>query len=542
MNRLVTIPEDAGIHIKTAGTKGDKYVYKYTKYFRNADGKSRNKAKIIGKCSATQGKMTPNNNYFEFYKLDPLLAEISYWDFGYSYLVLKVCREMGLMDCLSTTFGERAMDIVVVAAYIIREGNAMDGIDDWLQRNFFEKFDRLLTSQSVSKIFAAITATQTNAFFVNWVKAALKSGSVCYDVTSISSYAQEMISVERGYNRDGDNLAQYNLGIFCDEINKTPLYYNRYNGSLTDKTNLSYVLANAKAVGIKRVKMILDGGFWSAECFANLHSLCEAFTVGMPAHLKDSERILSAHIGKVEKYENELSNQQIYCVPIEAEIHGVQGKVLLFYDPLNHFHLCGELSNYIAKLKAELTKLKRYPQKQLERYTPYFSLTKTDTGFDFAVDANKIEDLRKSKGYFLLFSTDVDSPPERILEHYRAKDSAEKLFAQIKVDMAGNRSRTHNEQTTDGKTFVTFIACVIRSHLLYCLKQYIVDKSTSLKKILNQLSNISIISSQGIYRFAKALTKGQKEILAAFKLTDDIPIFDSWGGRNLKSAIKLREK
>jgi transposase len=49
------------------------------------------------------------------------------------------------------------------------------------------------------------------------VKTVLTSGSVCYDVTSISSYSQEMVSVERGYNRDGDDLAQFNLGMFCNE-------------------------------------------------------------------------------------------------------------------------------------------------------------------------------------------------------------------------------------------------------------------------------------------------------------------------------------
>ena len=56
-------------------------------------------------------------------------------------------------------------------------------------------------------------------------------------------------------------------------------------GNLTDKMNLSYALANAKEVGITRVKMILDGGFWSEECLLSLHSICEAFTVGMPIHL-----------------------------------------------------------------------------------------------------------------------------------------------------------------------------------------------------------------------------------------------------------------
>jgi hypothetical protein len=45
---------------------------------------------------------------------------------------------------------------------------------------------------------------------------------------------------------------------------------------------------------------------------------------------------------------------------------------------------------------------------------------------------------------------------------------------------------------------------------------------SSLKKVLSQLSNITILSSSGRYRFAKALTKKQKQILSAFDAVDDI--------------------
>lgn len=214
---LVNVPDDEGVHIKSAGAKGEKYVYKYVKYFRNNDGKPRNKAKSIGKYDVDSGKMVPNNNYFEMYNIDPALPDIEVWDYGYSYLVLKVCRDMGLLDCLTNTFASRGLDIVVMAAYIIREGSSMDGIDDWQQRNYFSGYRRVLTSQSTSKIFADLTAGQMTTFFSDWVKIAMGTGTVCYDVTSISSYAQQMSSVERGYNRDGETLAQFNLGLFCDE-------------------------------------------------------------------------------------------------------------------------------------------------------------------------------------------------------------------------------------------------------------------------------------------------------------------------------------
>lgn len=426
---------------------------------------------------------------------------------------------MGLFKCLADAFGEiRTMDIIVMAAYIIREGSAMDGIDDWLERNYFPNYNRLLTSQSTSKIFADLAAGRINDFFIGWVKTAKSTGTVCYDVTSISSYAQQMSSVERGYNRDGENLAQFNLGMFCDESSKTPLYYNRYNGSLTDKTNLSYVLANAKAVGIDRVKMVVDGGFGDENCFTSLRDLCSSFIVGLPSHLQESQSILAAHGDGIANYANELSVPYTYCVPVEAVIRSVSGKVLLYFDAQSHVYLCNELSEHINRLKTELATFKRYPKSKIKRFEPYFIITKheNDSGFDYSVDVEKVDNIRKRKGYFLIFTTDMESTPEDTLYHYRAKDVVEKLFDQIKCDMDGNRVRTHNEQTTDGKVFITFIACVIRTYLQNKLNQYLLGSSTSLKKALNQLSNITIISNSNSLRFTKALTKKQKQILKPF--------------------------
>ena len=201
---LVDIPDDKGIHIKSAGAKGEKYVYKYVKYFRNSEGNPRNKAKAIGKYDPTSGKMHPNSNYFDMYHTDSFYPDVSVWDYGYSYLVLKTCKDLKLMDCLSKVFGDRAMDIIVMASYIIREGNAMDGIDDWIQRNYFLGFNRILTSQITSRIFASISYGHMDDFFKQWVKVAYHGGSVFYDVTSVSSYSHRMPEVERGYNRDGE--------------------------------------------------------------------------------------------------------------------------------------------------------------------------------------------------------------------------------------------------------------------------------------------------------------------------------------------------
>jgi hypothetical protein len=292
---LIDIPEGDGIHIKSAGAKSEKYVYKYTKYFRNADGKPRNRAVMVGKFDPTSGKMTPNGNYYELFSVKPEMADTYVWDFGFAYLVQKCAADMGIVECLGATFGEKATEILVTAAYILREGNAMDGIDDWLERTYFTGFTKMLNSQSVSRLFESISERKAHEFFKDWVGKTTTGGNICYDVTSVSSYSRTMTDVEYGYNRDGETLPQFNLGLFVDESTKLPLYYNRYSGSLTDKTNLSYVLKNAESVGITDVKLVVDGGFTSEDCFRNLDKLAKSFTAGIPASLDVSEEMLGTH-------------------------------------------------------------------------------------------------------------------------------------------------------------------------------------------------------------------------------------------------------
>jgi transposase len=59
-------------------------------------------------------------------------------------------------------------------------------------------------------------------------KTALTDDSICCDVTSVSSYSKTIADVEYGYNRDGEDLPQFNIGMFCGENNKLPIYYNQY--------------------------------------------------------------------------------------------------------------------------------------------------------------------------------------------------------------------------------------------------------------------------------------------------------------------------
>lgn len=137
---------------------------------------------------------------------------------------------------------------------------------------------------------------------------------------------------------------------------------------------------------------------------------------------------------------------------IPSTLYGVSGKVMVYYDPWNHANLCSELSESIARMEAQLKKCRHYPKSKLKYFSRYFRLTKheADSGFEYEADTEKIENQRKKKGFFLLFTNDMDASASSLLYYYRVKDADEKLFSQIKVDMDGRRMRTHNEQTTEG--------------------------------------------------------------------------------------------
>ncbi|MDR1050248.1 MAG: hypothetical protein LBP95_04050, partial [Deltaproteobacteria bacterium] len=112
VDMMVDIPDEKGVHVKSAGLKGEKYVYIYTSYFRNKDGDPRNRAKSIGKYDPASGKMYPNKYYYDYYGVNTPTGDVFIWDYGYSYLILKVCRDTGILDCLTDVFGDLAMDIV----------------------------------------------------------------------------------------------------------------------------------------------------------------------------------------------------------------------------------------------------------------------------------------------------------------------------------------------------------------------------------------------------------------------------------------------
>ena len=94
-----------------------------------------------------------------------------------------------------------------------------------------------MSSEAVSTLLSSITEDEMSAFSKLWLGRNMGRKSILFDITSVSSYSS-IPGVERGHNRDRENLEQMNLALLSTYDTKVPLTARRLNGSLSDVTVL----------------------------------------------------------------------------------------------------------------------------------------------------------------------------------------------------------------------------------------------------------------------------------------------------------------
>lgn len=506
------------------------YIYYYTEFFRK-NGKPSNRSINIGKFDPETASLIPNDHYYEYFdkgnEFVPEFVDTVYEgvvSVGFTAVLRKIYTDLGLDAILEEHFCHLSRDILSIAGYAIKEGSVMSYIDDYMETHYCFEKHATLTSQTVSVVFSELCVMDRQAFFKDWIKKCATNDYIAYDVTSISTYSNGIIEAEFGYNRDHDDLKQINIGMFSTTGSKLPVYYENYNGSLTDKINLVYVLKNARNVGIENVGIVMDGGFFDEERLKSMSAIIDKFTVGMPGHLDFSKELLNRHREGLYDFKNSTSYGSNYAKLEEYELYGIRGKVMIGLNTVTRDLMTSSLRKDIVKREKELKekKVKKYETViKKRRYTDLFEIIPDKNGkdYDFRINETAVQELSKNYGYFLIFTTDMEATTEDILYYYREKDVDEKMFYQLKDYMEARRLHTQTQKTTDGKLFVLFIALILRCSLYQKLKEYKTIHHMTLQKCIRKLENIQfVIRKNHAPRLAKELTSQQREMLDIFGL------------------------
>ncbi len=516
----VKMPEEK-ITFNSSNKKGTEYVYYTKRAYRNSKNQPTSEKVLVGKKDPETGMLIPNKNYYDIFEEDMVLYTKSILDFGNYFVMSSILKNAGVTEILKKVFPEEFKEIITIAIYMLCESNVMFYCEDWCSETYTE-LDSPITSQSSSRLFSTIDYDDKMKFFKAWAKHIMSNEYIAYDVTSFSSYSEGNDDLEWGYNRDKEKLPQFNLGMYYGESTKLPVYYCTYPGSILDKSHLKYMMRDNKALGIKKIKLVMDKGFYDVSNLKYLENKGYPFVICVSNSLSVSKEYLARHRISLTSSRYYSNSHDIYAFSEYTDKYSVKANIHIYYDPAKAMIDENELYQKISVLENRLSQSKELPSKKMRKqYEKYFDIAeKNDGGFSYGHNYEKIDNEKAFKGFFLLLTTDLSMNSIEILEIYRRKDLIEKCFNNLKNSIDMKRIRCHNKPTTDGKVFIAFISLIIRSYIENKLSEYMKNNNSTIEKVIRQLKKIKVVKMQDGQSLMNPLTKKQKEILSYFGSTE----------------------
>jgi transposase len=498
---------------------GKVYLYEATSYWDKEKKQSRQKRKYIGRDPEDKKSEIKINS-----------AEISTKNYGNIFLLNHISKRLGLQEILKEMFPFDYNEILGLAYFDICASQPSYMFPYWHAEQHITNTKKL-NSSSVSRLQKEIGVNDgIRIEFINkWIETVKPCKAIYYDVTSISAYARGIETVEWGYNRDKEALPQINMGVVFSKSKSLPIYYNPYQGSITDVSTLRNCLQFLTNMTMKDVMFVLDRGFFSKNNISQMNDPKNRleFIQPVPLSVKKAKELLYKHRKQLKDIRNSLlyNEDLLYYYATEFEYYGTNLYAHIYHNP--------QLANtqkeaFIIKLLKIEIFLKQQKFKSQKEFNSYKNsdMTKSYRPFfkwnrklgSVEKNASKINNYTSKFGSFILASNRENLNKEGVLEAYRKKDLVEKMFDIVKNEMDGDRLRTHSDQTTRGKLFIRFIALIIYAEISLTMKREKLFKKMSVKELIAELTKLKKTKFKGKKTIYSVLSKRQKIILKAFNI------------------------
>ena len=499
-----------------------RYVYLSTRHYRNKNGVPTHEEVSIGKLNNKDPlTMFPNHNYFKHFPwTDEAFDEILPSKIkmaGITAFLYNRSKKIGLEECLEKIFPHHYKQILQCAFYILARGGVMMYMDDFYQKHE-SAYRNCLSHKDLGELYEELTKENRWEFFSVWKEYASKPGEyAAYDVTSISTEAKEVSLAEYGYNRDGEELPQINVGTVYSQISRLPICYELYYGSIADKSHLQSMMCITQQIGLFITLYVMDRGFITKDNLKDLARLGINFLLGAPSHQEVYRKFLLEKSPLIRDPANFLLGLGVY---------GSEGDVTVESDTYKAFA-------YYSSSKAAQDETALYEQikrrgEELEHQKGKQTRKKQDPYYDVQMQQGKVilyeknEERIKEKlslcGMFSLLCNVKELTKEEALIHYRRRNGIEKLYDGMKNPLELYRLRTHTDTSTEGKFFLGFIAQILWADMIRVMHDQVKKTAPTVKAVLNELEKIQKVSYAMGDQLLSPLSKKQKDILSAFDI------------------------
>ncbi|PHS37062.1 MAG: transposase [Sulfurovum sp.] len=512
---------------------GVTYVYESTSYWDKEKGQARNTRVCIGKLDPDNGEILYNKRYKEQQSAKkgvgrPLSLEYKRQFYGATYLFDQIAKNLGVANDLHACFGEQYKQLLSTAYYLILEDSApLSRFKRW-SASHQHPYGEDIPSQRSSELFASVAEDAKQRFFNLQSRRRVEEEYLAYDTTSISSYSESLKQVKYGVNKDHDPLAQINLALLLGQKSRLPVCYRKLPGNMSDVSTVKKLLSDLEGMPIKKVKLVLDRGFYSQKNVNDLYMHHYKFLMASKISLK----WIKSHIEEIQPHMVTRKNYSAdhglymhsvttgwdynYTKPRTQEVINEKRRIYLhiYYNDQRATDEKIRFNLYLDRLEEELLNNKRDTRHE-KAYQRYFIITETPKrGIRVTPSEEAIQDKEKDFGYFVLISNSIKEAKEAI-EVYRSKDVIEKAYNDLKHRLNMRRTSVSSEEALEGKLFVQFVGLIFISYIKQKMEQNKLLKKYTLQGVLDEIDIIECFTQPGKATQVGEVTKKQKEIYEA---------------------------
>ena len=349
-----------------------------------------------------------------------------------------------------------------------------------------------------------------------------------YDSTNFNTNAQGIELADYGHPKVDEGLPQYNLAYAVKQTDSTPLFYELYDGSVIDNTELEIMLEEAKEYGYKKLGLLMDRGYISEKNIKMLRNKGYEYILMMKQNQTICQEIIKEYGAVVQSLEGYyISEHKVYGATVRKKLYGEEVSIHIYYDDVRASEEKIALMNKYDIWEKELEKKvekKIAVEGELKKYKNVFRLRYDRNGYLLSYQRNSKaikEELRKVGFFFIITSEDIGTV--KTLDIYRGRDNIEKMFRSLKSGIDFDKARVYTTESLKSKVFITFLAMIIRNAMFQRMQGLRKKnrKAFTIPGMISELENIECTKNNvEKYRRRYALTSKQKQILKQFDIDE----------------------
>lgn len=493
-----------------------KYVFTYKNHWRNGSStRGKGDTRSVGKYVPIEGCENKGEIFFneEFIAQHPALEHFRVFRYkggrlefkplekedglvkpkgilrlhaGATWALHMILKGTPLERALAIVFPEYRSDLrlISLAFYLVlRKDSSLCNYEEFAECTWLP-YSRGRTGGAISRFLSKITRAKVDRFFKvlqdEWRKERREQTAGrrfwALDSTSITSYSENISSVEFGKNKDLISAPQTNVLLVLDQQSGEPVYFRNFPGNVPDVCTVRNTLSELTMAGIdySQIVLVMDKGYGSGANWDDMLRCNMSFISNARRNLNAAiTEIIDENYAQLLNWNNGVSflKQNAVTVPVawSYDEHPITGKrsqkqtkTTLYVHLYFSKDIADEMARRLQEQLGAALELHRTNPTDLSDTQKKLLDTYGDVAGDGAITINmrKVCEKLKYAGVRVLVSNAISDAVECCIA-YEERNEVEHAFNTLKSRLSCNRTQVHTTEAWEGKLFLQMLATAI---------------------------------------------------------------------------------